>query len=95
MDLVAKFAADAERHVGSVSAALEGGNATTLRDAAHALKGSSRAVGAARVASVCEHLEKIGKTGTVADADSFLVALRQELGEALLALKDASSDSAS
>jgi two-component system, sensor histidine kinase and response regulator len=49
-----------------------------LRDAAHALKSSSAAVGAARLASLCAELEEIGRTGSTTGASERMDELETE-----------------
>jgi HPt (histidine-containing phosphotransfer) domain-containing protein len=91
-DLIGKYQADAERHVVSLAAAVEEQNAHILREAAHALKGSSRSVGASHVAVVCEHLEAIGKAGSVDGGAPLVAELKQKLERALYALRAASGE---
>lgn len=91
-DLIAKYQADAERHVVSLAAAIEQQNAEVLKEAAHALKGSSRSVGASHVAVVCEHLEAIGKAGSVDGGAPLVSELKQKLERALVELRAVSGD---
>lgn len=49
-------------------AAAEGADAPGVRSAAHALKGSSRAIGADAVGALCEDLEQRARDGDVTNA---------------------------
>ncbi len=58
--------------------AVEAGDAPALEMAAHSLKGSSGAVGAARMTEICRRLEELGEQGTTVGAEAGLEALRRE-----------------
>jgi signal transduction histidine kinase/CheY-like chemotaxis protein len=79
VDLVEKYATDSRTGVSDILAAVAAGNAQELNERAHWLKGSSRTLGAARVAELCAQLEQLGKDG-LTDTDA--VQLR-ELSKAL------------
>jgi signal transduction histidine kinase/CheY-like chemotaxis protein/HPt (histidine-containing phosphotransfer) domain-containing protein len=93
-DLVGKYAADAERHIARMTAAVEQGSPGELSEAAHALKGSSRTIGAQRVALACHELEARGRAGSV-EVGTLLSDLRCEIDRALPALRDACNEQAS
>jgi signal transduction histidine kinase/CheY-like chemotaxis protein len=57
-DLVARFVADAAPLLATLRSAVAEADADRLRDAAHALKGSSRNLGAKAVSALCEVLER-------------------------------------
>lgn len=61
--------------LGRMRAAVEGGDAAELREAAHTFKGSSLAIGAKPVADIALRLEKAGAAGALDDAPSTLVEL--------------------
>ncbi|HMJ10186.1 MAG TPA: response regulator, partial [Polyangiaceae bacterium] len=86
-DLVGKYAADAARHVDRMALAVAEESPEELKESAHALKGSSRTIGAQRVAEVCDELESRGKAGSV-EIGSLLEDLKRELELALPALRN-------
>jgi len=57
-------------------------------DAAHAIKGAARSVGAMRLGEACDAAEKLGRSGsaTAAQAGVALSAVKDCLGEAIEAL---------
>jgi two-component system sensor histidine kinase/response regulator len=57
-DLVARFVADAATLVSTLRTAAAEADAERLRETAHALKGSSRNLGAKRLSTLCESLER-------------------------------------
>lgn len=86
-DLIEKFAEDAARHRRTIHKAVADGDAPTLRESAHALKGASRALGAEHVARVAENLELLAKSGTVTGADELVGQLELILGRTVAALR--------
>lgn len=69
----------------------EARDAAALADHAHALKSSSRSVGAVAVTVACERLEHLGRGGTTDGAVELLGALDAALAKAIPALHDASA----
>lgn len=57
-------------------------------DAAHAIKGAARSVGAMALGDVCETAEKLGRSGSASPAQAgvALSAVKDHLGEAIEAL---------
>jgi HPt (histidine-containing phosphotransfer) domain-containing protein len=69
-----------------VRAAADAGDAEALRKAAHGLKSSSANVGAERLAALCNELELLGRSGTVAGAPGLLQQAIDELARVVAAL---------
>ncbi len=72
----------------AIAGAVERGASDELEHAAHALKGSSRVVGAKAAAAAALELEDLGRAGRIDGADEILERLRSrlaELGSALAA----------
>ena len=76
--IVALFVNETPRMLDDVDTAARGGDATTLRLAAHSLKASSQGVGASRLAALAKELEEIGRAGATAGAAARVDAIRQE-----------------
>jgi CheY-like chemotaxis protein len=81
-DLVARFVADADPLVASLHGALEDRDAERLKDAAHALKGSSRNLGARLLSAVCEGLERQASEGRLDGAATGIARVVHELERA-------------
>jgi len=83
-DLVAEvvnlFLADSPRRLAAMAQAIEAGDAANLRREAHGLKGSAANVGGVGVRAICEHLERLGRTGSVGGADQLFEGLSVEYG---------------
>jgi signal transduction histidine kinase/DNA-binding response OmpR family regulator/HPt (histidine-containing phosphotransfer) domain-containing protein len=87
VDLVEKYATSSVEYLEGVDEAIRSNDPAALRERAHALKGSSRSMGAVNVAKLCERLEALGKEQTVDGAAALAVALRPEFDEAVAALR--------
>jgi HPt (histidine-containing phosphotransfer) domain-containing protein len=74
---------DAPTVMCAIDAALEGGDATGVRDGAHRLKSSSAAVGAGKLAELCGELERRARNGTLDGRGNLLGELRAELRRVL------------
>ena len=81
-ELVGLYSEDGRKHLNTLSEARERGDAEGLIRTAHALKGSSRMVGAARVSDLCQIIESAGRT-----SEQELQRLEKLFEEALAALK--------
>ena len=79
LDLVEKYAEDADRKVEELRGALESDAFETVRTTAHGLKGASRHVGACRVAELCVSLERAAESEDRARIESLV----EELGESV------------
>lgn len=58
-----------------------------LRESAHALKGSARALGMPALTKVCFELESLASGASILDTDEVLTTLELELEHALAALR--------
>lgn len=83
-ELAAVFIADAPGQMDLVRTAVAGRDATGVREAAHSLKGSLRALSAAAAAALAQEIEHRGATGRLDDLAALTAALGAEL-EGLLA----------
>jgi PAS domain S-box-containing protein len=95
--LVEEFLRDAMAHLAALCYAAEADDTATLEHAAHTLKSASTSLGALGMAALCQQLQEMGHTGTVAGATELLQQLtdeftrvRQALAHACAQLRDAS-----
>jgi HPt (histidine-containing phosphotransfer) domain-containing protein len=86
-DLVKRYAADSEKYLNKLHVAIQESDSEALGEQAHALKGSSRTVGAVRVGEICAELEAIGKGGTVEGAAALMPELESNLIRSIAALE--------
>lgn len=77
-ELVDIFVPDASRYVRAITNAVASNDARALFEGAHALKGGSRVLTAARVAAVAETIEQSARAGVIADAE-WIARLQVEL----------------
>jgi CheY-like chemotaxis protein len=96
LTLVEEFLRDATAYLATVCYAAEAADATALERAAHGLKSASTSLGALGMAALCQQLQDLGQTGTVAGATELLSQLtdeflrvRQALAPACTQLRDA------
>ncbi len=78
-EIIDKFLDTAEQQEAAIRRAIDRNDPAALAIAAHGLKGSSATVGAARMAEICQQLERDGRDGSVAGAGERLAELRREL----------------
>lgn len=76
-ELISIFVEDAEVRMAALKEAFEREDRTSLREVAHALKGSSANMGAVRMSETCRKLEELTASGAL-----------EEIGEAILRLED-------
>lgn len=81
--LVAMYRAEAPERLEAIDAAIAGGHAEDLRQAAHPLKSSSAMLGAKRLAALGASLEDCGRECRLADAAGLAAQAREELGRVL------------
>jgi two-component system sensor histidine kinase/response regulator len=81
-DLVARFLADAARLLATLRSAAAEADVERLREAAHALKGSSRNLGAKAVSALCEALERNAADGRLDGATELVSKVGEELASA-------------
>jgi two-component system sensor histidine kinase/response regulator len=84
--LVAKFRNDASRLVGGICRSVADRDVSTAASLAHALKGSSRSIGARRLGEVAGHVEYFAGRGDIEAASAAAARLEPELRDALAAL---------
>jgi HPt (histidine-containing phosphotransfer) domain-containing protein len=65
-EIIDAFLVDTPRLLLDLRQAMEQKQGDSLRRAAHTLKGSSASLGAMTLASLCQELEALGKSGTMA-----------------------------
>lgn len=84
-----QFLEDAPKHLGRIRLALAEQQAEELANAAHAFKGSSKNVGAVRVAALCLLLENHGRQGSTRGGEGYakdLMAAWERTREALVSM---------
>ncbi len=81
-ELVARFSSDADGLVLTLREAAGQGDAERLRQAAHALKGSSRNLGAKPLSALCEELERSAGAGAIEGAGPAVARVADELARA-------------
>jgi len=85
--VVKQFLHDSEIHFAGIQQAIEEKNGDSLQKIAHALKGCSRIIGANPLSKIAFHLEEIGQTGNLAEAEVALKKFRSELERVHTALQ--------
>jgi HPt (histidine-containing phosphotransfer) domain-containing protein len=88
-ELMDTFLGDAPRMLSDMHQALEDGDATVLRRAAHSLKSNSAEFGAMALSSLCRELEELGKAGTFSSVDELLARAEVEFAQVKVALEAA------
>lgn len=88
-ELIDCYLEDAPRRLQTIRNAVEQGNARTLHNSAHSLKGLSISLGANCLAEICQALEMIGRAGTTLDTSNLVdqLAVEYERVEAALLLE--------
>src|SRR5207244_7812551 len=77
--MLGDFMSEAGMLMRRIRGAVRARRATGVADAAHALKGGSRAIGAAALAGVCQELETVGRERNLAAAREALARAEVEL----------------
>lgn len=89
-ELIDLFLADAPKHVATIEAALESGDASELERAAHSLKSSCANIGALSMSTLCFDLEVMGRENAIDGRPELLTEVRDRFTSvraALTALK--------
>jgi TMAO reductase system sensor TorS len=73
------YLADTPPRVAQLRAAVDAGDADTVRRAAHALKSSSANVGAEQLSALCREIESLGRSGSVEAAKALLTGVESQL----------------
>ena len=96
LTLVEEFLRDATAYLAAVCCAAEAADTTALERAAHTLKSASTSLGALGMAALCQQLQELAHTGTVAGATELLpqltdefIRVRQAMTHACTQLRDA------
>jgi HPt (histidine-containing phosphotransfer) domain-containing protein len=85
-ELVETFLLEADRHQRAIEQSLNQGNAEGVRTQAHQINGSSRHLGARRLAEVCAEIESLAKVGNLDAARNRMPALKRQVERARTAL---------
>jgi HPt (histidine-containing phosphotransfer) domain-containing protein len=86
-ELSTMFLADASSRLAALREAVKGGDAKSVEQIAHALKGSSGNMGAKRMAKICAELEYAGASGDLSYAPELLGRLEEEFSRVRPALE--------
>ena len=86
--LIDQYLADATSRMAALKSAVKRCDAPALRLATHSLKGMSSAVGANRLAAICEEVEKLARNTTFDGAPALVAELEDEFTRVRHALKD-------
>jgi PAS domain S-box-containing protein len=85
--LIDLFIEETPRRLAAIGTAIEGSDAATLAQQAHALKGSCAQLGARRMAGLCGILEEQGRAGSVSGAQALFSGLEDEFASVRKALE--------
>jgi HPt (histidine-containing phosphotransfer) domain-containing protein len=85
--VVQTYLTGCDTQMGSMQRALADSAVSDLTSAAHTLKGSSRYVGAVRLADLCERVEHLVREGKAAEVPAELQALGEEAERVKAALQ--------
>ena len=88
---VEAFLSEAPATIATLVEAVNGGNASGLRQGAHRLRGAAATVGATDLAARCSKLEELGRAGRLGEARGLLTGLQSGLDGTAAALRDAVS----
>jgi HPt (histidine-containing phosphotransfer) domain-containing protein len=86
--VIGTFEADAIKRLSEISGAVRGGDGEALKAAAHALKGASANLGAARVSVLSARLWELGRDGDLTSAPAIVDELERAVQDAPAALRD-------
>jgi len=81
--LIELFRKDTTKRMAALRAGLDEGDFEVVQHEAHSLKGSSRSMGAERLATLCEGMEQLSKSRSVRAVESLFSAAEVELGRVL------------
>jgi HPt (histidine-containing phosphotransfer) domain-containing protein len=76
--LIDQFLAESTSRMAALKDAVEQADAPALRLATHSLKGTSGAVGANRMVTICEELEQLARNATLDCAPALVTELEDE-----------------
>jgi PAS domain S-box-containing protein len=81
-DIVKLFLVDSPKHLDNIAAAIEHGDTSALKSAAHRFLSSIENLGAMRMRDHCMELERLGKAASLEGTHARLVGLRAEFCQA-------------
>jgi two-component system, sensor histidine kinase and response regulator len=87
-ELIVLFKEDSARHLATLQAALDKGEADTLRRAAHTLRGACGSLAVPLAAAAALELEQMGSAGDLSKAREVLAQLNIEMDRALPILEE-------
>jgi CheY-like chemotaxis protein len=79
-ELIELYLSDVPPRIVALRKAVEAGDARSMTQIAHSLKGSSANMGARSIATLCTELEEIGRSGALAAAPAWISRLEGEFG---------------
>jgi HPt (histidine-containing phosphotransfer) domain-containing protein len=88
VELVESFLDDAPHLLADLRVAIDAGDASGARLAAHSLKSLGRDFGATTLAEQCKQLEDMGRAGNVSGADELLINAEAEFEAVRVKLLD-------
>jgi two-component system, sensor histidine kinase and response regulator len=77
-EMVELFLTDVPPHLAALRGAVEAGDAHSVEQIAHTLKGSCGNMGAKRIEALCTELEEIGRSGDLRAAPAWISRLEEE-----------------
>jgi HPt (histidine-containing phosphotransfer) domain-containing protein len=86
--LIERYVASSKEHVAMIRRAVASGDASALRQAAHALKSSSGMMGVSMFAELCRELEVLGQAGTLDRVHEVLSRLEASYPSVCAALEE-------
>ena len=86
-ELAQIFLEQAPAHLGQIQAAVRSGDAKTLRERAHALKGSAGTLAGSAVSKTAARLEQMGRDGDLNESQETCATLEADLGRLVDALQ--------
>jgi HPt (histidine-containing phosphotransfer) domain-containing protein len=87
-ELIGLFLTDAPPQLVALREAARAGDASSVEQVAHALKGSSGNMGAVRMGAICAELEEMGRSEKLAAAPVGVSRLEEELGRVRAAFEE-------
>jgi two-component system, sensor histidine kinase and response regulator len=91
-NLVERYAADADKYVAALKRAIDDSDGIGVKEQAHALKSSSRSIGARGVGDVCEKLEAAGRSGVLDGSAALVVDLERSLSDTIPVLRNSAAE---
>jgi HPt (histidine-containing phosphotransfer) domain-containing protein len=91
--LIAEYLVEAAARIAALMAASSSGDALALGRTAHSLKGSSSAVGARKLAALCDECETLVRDAALAGTPDLVIAIDHEFARVTDALRIISAGS--